>query len=71
MAHETRQILEVAPEVVEVVAAPADIWEPRQGADWEGDDLSAARGIATGVALGAAMWCAIGLEELKQRVPVK
>jgi hypothetical protein len=34
-------------------------WEPQT--NWEGDDLSAARGIATGVALGAVMWCAIGL----------
>ena len=37
-----------------VVASPAP-------ADWGEDALAPARGIACGVALGASIWCGIGL----------
>jgi hypothetical protein len=40
---------------------PIGAWELQRPADWPQDDLSAARGIARGVALGAAMWGGVGL----------
>jgi hypothetical protein len=36
---------------------PVSTWK----ADRPPDDLSAARGIVTGVVVGGAMWCGIGL----------
>jgi hypothetical protein len=38
---------------------PVSTPEPR--VDWPQNGLSAVRGIAMGVAIGAAMWCGIGL----------
>ena len=40
---------------------PMSIWEFQLPVDGPLDDLAAARGIARGVVLGAAMWGGIGL----------